>query len=92
MSNTKLLKGVTAPGCPMQILQWVYASERVANQFCSATAAEFALRKAAHPHELPVRMNARELAQGSLSSTGRTLELTRDFQVLERMLVMIVNC
>ena len=82
----------------------MYATEGVANQFCSATKfghylfrdcvnlADFALREAAHPHELPVRMNARELAQGSLSSTGRTLELTRDFQVLERMLVMIVNC
>ena len=73
----------------------MYATEGVANQFCSATKfghylfrdcinlADFALKKAAHPHELPVRMNARELAQGCLSSTGiRTLKLTRHFQVL----------
>ena len=57
-------------------LQWVYASEEVANQFCSATKfghylfrdcinlADFALREAPHTHDLPVSMNARELAQG----------------------------
>ena len=100
----QLLNSVTAPGCvefgykafaECSSLQWVYAAEGVANQFCSATKfghylsrdcmnlAAFALREAAHPHELPVRPNARELAQGCLGSTGiRTLELTRDFQVL----------
>ena len=73
----------------------MYATEGVANQFCSATKfghylfrdcinlADFDLREAAHPQELPVRMIARELAQGCLSSTGiRTLKLTRDFQAL----------
>ena len=73
----------------------MYATEGVANQFCSATKfghylfrgcinlADFDLREAAHPQELPARMNARELAQGSLSATGiRTLTLMRDFLVL----------
>ena len=99
-----MLNSVTAPGCvefghkafaECSSLQWVYAAEGVANQFCSATKFghclvrdcinldTFALREAAHPDELPVRTNARELAQGCLSSTGiRTLELTLDFQVL----------
>ena len=76
-------------------LQWVYAVEGVANQFSSAAKfghylfrdcinlADFALWEAAPTQELSVRNNARELAQGCLSSTGiSTLELTRDFQVL----------
>ena len=76
-------------------LQWVCAIEGVANQFCSSTKlghylfrdcinlATFVLREAAHPQELPARMQARELSQGCLSSTGiGTLELTRNFQVL----------
>ena len=76
-------------------LQWVFAIEGAANQFCSATKlghylfrdcinlATFVLQEAAHPQELPARMYGRELAQGCLSSTGiSTLVLTRDFQVL----------
>ena len=100
----QLLNSVTAPGCvesgykafaECSSLQWVYAIEGVANQFCSSTKlghylfrdcinlATFILREAAHPQELPARMRARELSQGCLSSTGiGTLELTRDFQVL----------
>ena len=100
----QLLNWVTAPGCvefgykafaECSSLQWVYATEGVANQFCSSTKfghylfrdcinlATFALQEAAHQQELPARMNARELSQGCLSSTGiGTLELTRDFQVL----------
>ena len=99
-----LLNSVTAPGCvefgykafaECSSLQWVYAIEGAANQFCSSTKlghylfrdcinlATFILREAAHPQELPARMHARELSQGCLSSTGiGTLELTRDFQVL----------
>ena len=97
----QLLNHVTAPGrvefgykafAECSSLQWVYATEGVANQFCSAAKfghylfrdcinlAGFALWEAVQTHELPVRNNARELAQGCLSSTGiRTLELTRDF-------------
>ena len=100
----QLLNSVTAPGCrefgykafaECSSLQWVFAVEGVANQFCSATKlghylfrdcinlATFVLQEAAHPQELPARMNGRELAQGCLSSTGiSTLVLTRDFQVL----------
>ena len=76
-------------------LQWVYAIEGVANQFSSSTKlghhlfrdciklATFVLREAAHPEELPARMQDREPSQGCLSSTGiGTLELARDFQVL----------
>ena len=76
-------------------LQWVYAIEGVANQFSSSTKlghhlfrdcinlATFVLREAAHPQELPARMQDREPSQGCLSSTGiGTLELARDFQVL----------
>ena len=100
----QLLNSVTVPGCvefgyeafaECSSLQWVYATEGVANQFCSSTKfghylfrdcinlATFVLQEAAHQQELPARMNARELSQGCLSSTGiGTLELTRDFQVL----------
>ena len=100
----QLLNSVTAPGCmefgykafaESSSLQWVFAIEGAANQFCSATKlghylfrdcinlATFVLQEAAHPQELPARMNGRELAQGCLSSTGiSTLVLTRDFQVL----------
>ena len=100
----RLLNSVTAPGrvefgykafAECSSLQWVYAIEGAANQFCSSTKlghylfrdcinlATFILREAAHPQELPARMHARELSQGCLSSTGiGTLELTRDFQVL----------
>ena len=100
----QLLDSVTAPGCvefgykafaECSSLQWVYAAEGVANQFCSTTKfghylfrdcinlADFVLREAALPHVVPERTNARELAQGCLSSTGiSTLKLTRDFHVL----------
>ena len=92
----QLLDSVTAPGCmefgykafaECSSLQWVYAIEGVANQFCSATKfghylfrdcinlATFVLQEAAHPQELQTRMNARELVQGCL---GGTLVLTQE--------------
>ena len=76
-------------------LQWVHANEGVANQFGSSTKFEhylfrdcinlatFVLQEANHQQEPQARMDAKELSQGCLSSTGiGTLELTRDFQVL----------
>ena len=99
-----LLNNVTAPGCvdfgykafaECSSLQWVHASEGVANQFCSSTKfgnylfrdcinlATFVLQETNHQQEPQARIEARELSQGCLSSTGIvTLELTRDFQVL----------
>ena len=100
----QLLNSVTAPGCrkfghkafaERSSLQWVYAAEGVANQFCSATKfghylfrdcihlAEFNLREDLPPTGLPPQTTAKELAQGCLSSTGiTTLTLTQDFSVL----------
>ena len=94
----------TAPGCvefgykafaERSSLQWVHASEGVANQFCSSTKfghylfrdcinlATFVLQEISHQQESQARVEARELSQGCLSSTGiATLKLTRDFQVL----------
>ena len=99
-----LLNSVTAPGCvefgykafaERSSLQWVHASEGVANQFCSSTKfghylfrecinlATFVLQETSHQQEPQARVEARELSQGCLSSSGiATLELTRDFQVL----------
>ena len=107
----QLLNSVTAPGCrefaiaECSSLQWVYAVEGVANQFCSATKfghylfrdcinlAEFNLRDALPPSGLSPQSTARELAQGCLSSTGTTtLTLTQDFSVLGHMPVTTVTC
>ena len=100
----QLLSSVTAPGCrefgykafaECSSLQWVYAAEGVANQFCSTTKfghylfrdcinlADFVLREASPPHGSPQQINARELAQGCLSSMGISiLTLTQDFSVI----------
>ena len=99
-----MLNRVTAPGCvefgykafaERSSLQWVHASEGVANQFCSSTKfghylfrdcvnlATFVLQEISHQQDPQAGVEAKELSQGCLSSTGRTtLELTRDFQVL----------
>ena len=95
----QLLSSVTAPGCrefgykafaECSSLQWVYAAEGVANQFCSTTKfghylfrdcinlADFVLREDSPPSGSPQQTTARELAQGCLSSTGiSTLTLTQ---------------
>ena len=63
-------------------LQWVHASEGEANQFCSSTKfghylfrdcinlATFVLQETNHQQEPQARMEARELSQGCLSSSG----------------------
>ena len=73
----------------------MYATEGVANQFCSTTQfgqylfrdcinlADFVLREDSPPSGSPQQTTARELAQGCLSSTGiSTLTLTQDFSVI----------
>ena len=86
-----LLNNVSAPGCrefgykafaDCGSLQWVYANEEVANQFCSATKfghylfqdcinlADFCLRENLPPSELSPQSTARELAQAALALRG----------------------
>ena len=100
----QLLNSVTAPGCrefgykafaECSSLQWVYAAEGVANQFCSTTKlgrylfrdcinlADFVLRVDSPPSGPPQQSTARELTEGCLSATGiSTLTLTQDFTVI----------
>ena len=100
----KLLNTVSAPGCPefgykafaeCCSLQWVYASDGVANRFSSKAKlghylfqgcinlTEFTLGELPSPRGPTLQAGTRELAPGCLSSAGiTTLALTNDFTTI----------
>ena len=100
----KLLNSVSAPGCrefgykafaECCSLQWVYASDGVANRFSSEAKlghylfqgcinlAEFTLGELPSPRGPTLQAGTSELAPGCLSSTGiTTLALTKDFTTI----------
>ena len=112
--DCKLLNSVSAPGCrefgykafaECCSLQWVYASDGVANRFSSEAKlghylfqgcinlAEFTLSELPSPRGSTLQAGTSELAPGCLSSRESPHLLSRSIlQLLERMRVTVADC
>ena len=113
--DCKQLNSVSAPGCrdfgykafaECCSLQWVYASEGVANKFSHEAKfgqylfqgcinlAEATLCEIPSPRGSTLQARTSELAPGCLSATGKSLHslLQSILQLLERMRVTVADC